>query len=68
MEFYDELKTLVDEVADRVDRWTAQQAWTFEPGSRASAEVATAEVRQDGTPWGNARFARRKRMRRWRRS
>jgi hypothetical protein len=53
MEFNDELKTLVDEVASRVDRWTAQPAWTCEPGSPASAEIANTEVRQDGTPWGD---------------
>jgi len=52
MGFNDELKILVDEVADRVDRWTAQAAWTFEPGSAASAEVANTEARLDGTPWG----------------
>ena len=53
MGFNDELKILVDEVASRVDRWTAQPAWTWEPGSPASAETANAEVRQDGTPWGD---------------
>ena len=53
MEFYEELKTLVEEVASRVDRWTAQQAWTCEPGSPASVEIANAEVRKDGTPWGD---------------
>ena len=53
MEFNDELKTLVDEVANRVDRWTAQSAWVWEPGSPASAEIANTEVRQDGTPWGD---------------
>ena len=51
MAFNDELKTLVDDVANRVDRWTAQSAWTCEPGSPASAEIANTEVRQDGTPW-----------------
>jgi hypothetical protein len=50
--FYDELKTLVNEVADRVDRWTGQAAWTFELGSSAWAEVANTEVRLDGSPWG----------------
>ena len=40
MEFNDELKTLVSEVADRVDRWTAQPAWIWEPGSSASVEIA----------------------------
>ena len=53
MEFNDELKTLVGEVADRVDRWTAQPAWIWEPGSTASVEIANGEVRQDGTPWGD---------------
>lgn len=50
MEFTDELKALVDEVADQVDRWTAQSAWILEPGSPASVEVANGEVGQDGTP------------------
>lgn len=53
MDFTDELKTLVDEVANRVDRWTAQSAWVWEPGSPASVEIANTEVRQDGTPWGD---------------
>lgn len=53
MEFNDELKALVDEVASRVDRWTGQPAWTFEPGSPAAAEVANTELQQDGTPWGD---------------
>ena len=53
MEFNDELKALVDEVASRVDRWTAQSAWVWEPGSPASAEIANTEVRQDGTRWGD---------------
>ena len=44
---------MVGEVADRVDRWTAQPAWIWEPGSPASAEVANGEVRQDGTPRGD---------------
>jgi len=48
VEFSDELKALVDEVANRVDRWTAQSAWIWEPGSPASAEIANPEVRQDG--------------------
>jgi hypothetical protein len=50
--FYNELKTLVNEVAGRVDRWTGQSAWTFEADSPASAEVANTEVRLDGSPWG----------------
>jgi hypothetical protein len=53
MRVNDELKNLVDEVADRVDRWTAQAAWTFEPGSAASGEVTNTEVRLDGKPWGD---------------
>lgn len=53
MGFNDELQALVDEVANRVDRWTGHTAWTFEPGSPASAEVANTEVRVDGTPWGD---------------
>src|SRR5258705_7111052 len=52
MTFNDDLKTMVDEVAARVDLWTEQSAWTFEPGSPASAEVANTEVRLDGSPWG----------------
>jgi phage host-nuclease inhibitor protein Gam len=53
MGFNGELKALVDGVADRVDRWTAQAVWTFEPGSSASAETANTETRLDGTPWGD---------------
>jgi len=53
MGFNDGLKILVDEVAGRVDRWTAQPAWIWEPGTSASAEAANTEVRQDGTPWGD---------------
>lgn len=52
MGFNDELKALVNEVAVRVDRWTMQAAWIFEPGSPASTEVANAETRLDGTAWG----------------
>ena len=52
MEFNDELKALVDEVANRVDRWTGQPVWTVEQGSQAAAETANTELRQDGTPWG----------------
>ena len=51
--FNGELKVLVDEVANRVDRWTMQAAWTFEPGSLASTEVVNTETRLDGTPWGD---------------
>jgi hypothetical protein len=29
--FNDELMTLVNEVADRVDRWTGQAMWSFDP-------------------------------------
>jgi hypothetical protein len=50
--FNDELMTLVNEVADRADRWTGHDAWTFEPDSPASAEVANTEMRLDGSPWG----------------
>ncbi len=53
MGFNDELKGLVDEVAIRVDRWTAHAAWTFEPGSAALAEAATTEARPDGALWGD---------------
>ena len=53
MEFDDELKALLDEVASRVDRWTVQSAWVWEPGSPASAEIANTEVRQDGTWWAD---------------
>jgi hypothetical protein len=52
--FNDELMTLVNEVADRVDLWTGHEAWTFEPGSSASAEVANKEMRLDGSPWGSS--------------
>ena len=38
MGFNDELQALVDEVANRVDRWTGHTAWTFEPvGCQKSA-------------------------------
>jgi hypothetical protein len=53
MGFNDELAALVAGVANRVDRWTAQGNWTFEPGSPAAIEVANSEVRADGTPWGD---------------
>ena len=53
MGFNGELKALVDEVANRVGRWTMQAAWTFEPGSPASTEVVNTEMRLDGTPWGD---------------
>lgn len=68
MEFNDELKALVDEVASRVDRWIGQSAWTFEPGSSAAAETANTELRQDGAPWGTVQSARRTSTRRWQRS
>lgn len=51
--FSDDLSGLVNDVADRVDRWTTHGAWTFEPGSSASAEVSNTETRLDGTPWGD---------------
>jgi hypothetical protein len=50
--FYGELAVLVDEVADRVDRWTGHAAWAESAGSLAAAEFANSEVRQDGSPWG----------------
>jgi hypothetical protein len=49
----DEPKNLSAEVADRVDRWIAQPASIWQPGSPAAVEVANGEVRQDGTPWGD---------------
>lgn len=52
MGFNDELRALVEEVASRVERWTGHNAWTFEPGSPASAEVTNTEMRLDDTPWG----------------
>jgi hypothetical protein len=51
--FNEELQALVQEVANRVDRWTAHSAWTFEAGSPASAGVANTETRLDGSPWGD---------------
>jgi hypothetical protein len=51
--FYDELADLLDEVANSVTKWTDHPAWTFEPGSAAAAEVANAEIRSDGSPWGD---------------
>ncbi len=53
MAFYDDLAALLDEVADKVTKWTDQAAWTFEPGSPAAAEAANTEVRSDGSPWGD---------------
>lgn len=53
MSFYDDLADLLDEVASRVNTWTDQAAWTFEPGSPAAAEVANTEVRSEGSPWGD---------------
>ena len=50
--FYDELQILVDEVADRLDRWTGNMSWVFEPRSAAAAEVTNREKRLDGSPWG----------------
>ena len=52
MPIYSELAALLDDVADRVDRWTRQEAWEPEPGSPGAAELANIEVRADGTPWG----------------
>jgi hypothetical protein len=53
MGFNDELMTLIEDVANRVDRWTSLTAWTFEPGSPASGEVANRELRLDGSLWGD---------------
>jgi len=53
MGFYDELQTLLDVVAGRVDQWIAADAWTFEPGSPAAVEVTNTETRADGSPWGD---------------
>jgi hypothetical protein len=50
---YEELRDVIDEVADRVDRWTGADSWTFEPDSPAAAEVANNEMRADGSPWGD---------------
>jgi len=52
MPIYSELAALLDDVAGRVDRWTRQEAWEPEPGSRGAAELANTEVRADGSPWG----------------
>jgi hypothetical protein len=53
MAFDDELAMLLLEVGRRVDLWTGEEAWTVEPGSPAALEMASAEVRADGTPWGD---------------
>lgn len=53
MAFYDDLADLLEEVANRVNTWTDQANWTFEPDSPAAAEVANAEVMHDGSPWGD---------------
>jgi hypothetical protein len=53
MAFYGELRVLVDQTADRVDRWISHSAWVFEPNSSASIEIANAEVKLDGSPWGD---------------
>jgi hypothetical protein len=53
MGFNAELSGLVDGTANRVDRWTMHAAWTIEPGSPASAEIANAETSADGAPWGD---------------
>ena len=52
MPLYSELAALLDDVAGRVDRWTRQEAWQPEPGSRGAVELANAEVRADGSLWG----------------
>ena len=53
MAFDDELADLLEETANRVDTWTGHDAWTWEPGSPASVEVANTETRSGGTPWGD---------------
>jgi len=53
MGFNAELGGLVADIANRVDRWTAHAAWTIQPGSPASAEIASTEMKADGTPWGD---------------
>lgn len=49
---YEGLGQLLEDAAARVDVWTGHDLWTFEPGSPAAIEVANAEVRRDGNPWG----------------
>src|SRR5579864_4146497 len=53
MAIYDELQTLLADVAGRVDGWTSAGSWTFEPGSLAAAEVANTQRCADGTAWGD---------------
>jgi hypothetical protein len=53
MNFYDDLADMLDDVANKVMKWTDQANWTFEPGSSAAAEVANTEVSSDGSPWGD---------------
>jgi len=50
---YDGLGQLLEDAAARVDVWTGHDLWTFEPGSPAAMEVANAEVRRNGSPWGD---------------
>jgi hypothetical protein len=50
---YDGLAALVDEIANRVDRWTEHASWVESSGSQAAAEFANGEMRQDGSPWGD---------------
>ena len=45
MGFNDELQALVDEVANRVDRWTGHTGMDLRARLAASAEVANTEVR-----------------------
>lgn len=53
MAFEVDLAALLEGTADRVDTWTGHDAWTWEPGSSASVEVANTETRSDGSPWGD---------------
>jgi hypothetical protein len=48
-----DLFQLIRLVADRVDVWTGKDSWTFEPGSPAAVESGNAEMRADGSPWGD---------------
>jgi hypothetical protein len=52
MPIYSELAALLDDVAGCVDRWTRQEAWQPETGSPGAGELASTEVRADGSPWG----------------
>lgn len=50
---YEGLGQLLEDAATRVNAWTGHDQWTFEPGSPAAIEVASAEVMLDGSPWGD---------------